>query len=231
MKKTLITLVAICLTIFFARAQSDCSKFYPFKEGAKTQLTMYNAKGKTQGMVEYHIHDISTNGDATIANMSMTLTDHKGNEMKGTEYEATCKNGVVSIDFKSLMNPSLMAAYGDQMDYEVTGTNLDLPNDLTVGQSLPDAEIIVTMSMSGMNFNMSTLITDREVLGIESVTTPAGTFDCYIITQSMHIKSMAANQKRTTKQWIAEGVGVVKSEDYNKKGKLDGTSVLTSFTK
>ena len=82
-----------------------------------------------------------------------------------------------------------------------------------------------------MNFNMSTLITDREVLGKESVTTPAGTFDCYIITQSTHIKSMAANQKRTTKQWIAEGVGVVKSEDYNKKGKLDGTSVLTSFSK
>jgi hypothetical protein len=196
-----------------------------------SQLTMYNAKGKMQGMVEYYINNVTTTGDATVANMSMKLIDKKGKEIQGSEYEATCKDGVVSIDFKSLMNQSMMAAYGEEMDYDITGTNLDIPNDLSVGQTLPDAEIIIKMSMSGMNFNMSTIITDRKVLDKESITVPAGTFDCYVITQTTRIKSMAANQSRTSKQWIAEGVGFVKSEDYNKKGKIANTSLLTAISK
>jgi hypothetical protein len=229
MKKTLITLVAICITMFYANAQSDCSKFYPLSEGAKTELTMYDAKGRSQGTVEYHVTDVNSSGGGTTASMSMNLTDKKGNEIQGSTYELLCKNGIVSIDFKSLMRPGMLEAYGE-IDHEITGTNLDLPNDLSVGDDLPDAELIIKLSMSGMNMTMSTLITDRKVLDTESVTTPAGTFDCYVITQSMQIKSMASNLKRSTKQWIAEGVGVVKSEDYNKKGKLDGTSVLTSFS-
>jgi hypothetical protein len=192
---------------------------------------MYNAKGKSQGMVEYHINNVSSTGDATIANMTMKLIDKKGNEMQGSEYEATCKDGVVSIDFKSLMNQGMLAAYGDDIDVDIQGTNLDIPNDLSIGKSLPDAEIVVTMSMSGMNMKMSTLITDRKVLAEEKITVPAGDFDCYVLTQTMRIKSMAANQSRTSKQWIAEGVGVVKTEDYDKKGKLEGHSILTSFTK
>ncbi len=231
MKKTLITLVAICCTAFITYGQSNCSKYYPFSEGAMSQLTMYNAKGKMQGMVEYYINNVTTTGDATVANMSMKLIDKKGKEIQGSEYEATCKDGVVSIDFKSLMNQSMMAAYGEEMDYDITGTNLDIPNDLSVGQTLPDAEIIIKMSMSGMNFNMSTIITDRKVLDKESITVPAGTFDCYVITQTTRIKSMAANQSRTSKQWIAEGVGFVKSEDYNKKGKIANTSLLTAISK
>lgn len=230
MKNIVLLLASFCLSTTMATAQSNCSKFYPFSEGAVSQLTMYNAKGKSQGMVEYHIINVSSTGDATLANMSMKLIDKKGEEIQGTEYEATCKDGLVSIDFKSLMGQGMLAAYGSEMDYEVTGTNLDIPNDLSVGQSLPDAEIIVSMSMSGMNINMSTVITDREVLGTESVTVPAGTFDCYVLTQTTRVKSMGANQSRTSKQWIAEGVGLVKSEDYNKKGKLAGTSILTSFT-
>ena len=230
MKKIVILLISFCLGSTMAFGQSNCSKYYPFTEGAVSQLTMYNAKGKSQGMVEYHINSVSSTGDATVANMTMKLIDKKGNEMQGTEYEATCKDDMVSIDFKSLMGQGMLAALGEEMETEVEGTNLDLPNDLSVGQSLPDAEIIVSMSMSGMNITMSTVITDRKVLDMETITVPAGTFECYVLTQTTRVKSMASNQSRTSKQWIAEGVGVVKSEDYNKKGKLDGTSVLTSFT-
>ncbi|MBT8262587.1 MAG: hypothetical protein KJO05_07175 [Bacteroidia bacterium] len=230
MKKTLITFVAICLGGFYTNAQSDCSKFYPFSEGAKSQLTMYNAKGKSQGMVEYHVSGIESKDGGTAATMTMNLIDKKGNELKGSNYELLCKDGIVSMDFKSLMRPGMLDAYGE-IDHEITGTNLDFPNKLSVGQDLPDAEILIKLSMSGMNMNMSTLITDRKVLDKESVTTPAGTFECYVISQNTQIKSMASNMKRSSKQWIAEGVGVVKSEDYNKKGKLDTYSILTSFTK
>ncbi len=228
--KKIIAICILSIVCIGASRSQDCSKFYPFKEGVVSQLTMYNAKGKTQGMVEYHVNEVSNNGSATIATMITKLFDKDGNELKGTEYEATCEGGVVSIDFKSLMNSSMMQAYGE-MDYEVRGTNLDLPNNLSIGQELKDAEIVITMNMSGMNLEMSTLITDRKVLDTEKVTTPAGTFSCYVLTQTTEVKSMGGlgGQKRSSKQWVAEGVGVVKTVDYNKKGKMQGSAILTSF--
>jgi hypothetical protein len=35
----------------------------------------------------------------------------------------------------------------------------------------------------------------------------------------------------SAKQWLAEGVGMVKQESFNKKGKLTGYTELTAFTK
>jgi hypothetical protein len=227
--KFITTLLMVLCMATMTQAQNDCSKYYPFEEGAKSQLSLYNGKGKLQGMVEYEVINV-TKTDGTIkASMKNRLIDENGKEISLSEYDAFCGNGVVSIDFKSLMRPGMMDAYGG-METEVTGTNLELPNDLTVGQSLPDAEINIKLNISGMSMNMKTAITDRKVLDKESVTTPAGTFDCFVLSQTMEIKSMASNMKRTSKQWVAEGVGVVKTEDYNKRGKLDGVSLLTAFS-
>jgi len=39
------------------------------------------------------------------------------------------------------------------------------------------------------------------------------------------------NRVSTGKLWIAEGVGMVKQEDYNKKRKIVSSSILTVFNK
>lgn len=118
------------------------------------------------------------------------------------------------------------------MDTEVTGTNLVLPNNLSVGQTLPDASIDIKISMSGINMDVATKIINRKVIGRESITTPAGTFDCYVITSTTELAmTMGMNQSSNAKEWIAEGVGMVKHEDYNKKGKLTNSSLLTALNK
>ena len=230
MKNILLSLIATCLISSTLVAQSGCSKYYPFSEGVVSQLSLYNAKGKQEGMVEYHVLSVSSNGTSETANMAMKLIDDKGKEISVSEYSATCSDNVVSIDFNSLMRPEMLASLGD-VDAEVTGTNMDLPNNLSIGQKLPDSEMNVKINMSGIKMNMNTSITNREVLAKETITTPAGTFECYVLTQTMQMKSMATNQKSTSKTWIAEGVGVVKSEDYKKNGKLRGMSLLTAFNK
>lgn len=232
MKNYIFTLIILAFVASTSYAQHGCSKYYPFSEGSKSQLTLYNGKGKTAGMVEYHVLNISDNGSSQTATMETTITDEKGETISVTEYDAICSEGVVSIDFNSLLRPEMMQAYGEMdVDTEITGTNIDLPNELEVGQNLPDAEINIKISISGMNLNMQTTITDRKVLDRETITTPAGTFDCYVLTQTMNLKSMGANRSSSSKQWVSEGVGVVKTEDYNKRGKLDGYSVLTSFSR
>ena len=225
MKSFLVPCIVICFFTSSLFAQSNCSKYYPFSEGTTTELTMYDKKGKVSAVVLHAVKDVSSTGSTDIATMTQVLKDKNGEELTTTEYDITCTGGMVSIDFRSLSQSKMLESMGD-VDYEITGTNLDLPNDLSVGQSLPDAGVNIKMNIGGMNMNMDTDITDRNVIGQETVTTPAGSFECYIITSTTTFKMGMSKSK----QWIAEGVGVVKTEDYNKKGKLQSTSLLTAFS-
>lgn len=228
MKTLLTTIIAICFLSTAAVAQSSCSKFYPFSEGASTQLSMYDKKGKLSAMVEYTVNNVASTAEGDTATMTQKLIDDKGNLVSSSDYTILCREGLVSIDFNSLSRPEMLQAFGNA-ETEVTGTNIDLPNDLTVGQELPDGGINIVVSLSGINMNMNIDIINRKVEGKESVTTPAGTFDCYVISSTTKMK-MGTNMTRHSKQWIAEGVGVVKMEDYKKNMKLESTGLLTSFS-
>ncbi|MFD2312589.1 hypothetical protein ACFSKX_19395, partial [Microbulbifer halophilus] len=108
--------------------------------------------------------------------------------------------------------------------------NVEFPNNLKVGQTLKDANLKMTLNMSGIKMNMTMDMLNRTVDAKESVTTTAGTFDCFVLSYDTEMK-MGMKMNFKNKEWIAKGVGVVKSENYNKKGKLMGYSELTSFTK
>jgi hypothetical protein len=81
------------------------------------------------------------------------------------------------------------------------------------------------------NIRMNVEITDRKVLGKETMQTSAGSFPCLILSQRVKSKIMMFNVEATSKEWYAEGVGMVRSESYDKKGKLTSYSVLTALTK
>jgi len=228
MKTIALGLITLLYFSTASMAQNGCSKFYPFSEGASSQLTMYDKKGKMSAMVEYTVGSVASTAEGDTATMTQNLIDDKGNLISTTNYDVLCKEGLVSIDFNSLSRPEMLQAFQDA-ETEVTGTNIDLPNDLSVGQELPDGGINISINMSGINMNMKIDIVDRKVIGEETITTPAGTFDCYVITSTTKMK-MGTNMTRHSKQWIAEGVGVVKMEDYKKNMKLDSSGLLTAFS-
>lgn len=223
--KTKIT--AILFTIFIslsAIGQSVCSTYYPFKEGAKFQITNFDKKGKKEGYVDYKIVSVKNN----IATISTTIFDNKDKEITTTSYEVTCNDNGVSIDFKSLMNPELFKQYKD-LEVEMSGTNIELPNNLKVGQTLADAKLSMAINMSGLKMNMHINMVNRKVEAQKSITTAAGTYNCFALSYNTEMK-MGMKQTFKIKEWIAEGVGLVKSETYNKKGKLMSYSELTSIT-
>ncbi|TBN00838.1 hypothetical protein EYD45_13510 [Hyunsoonleella flava] len=225
MKQLFITIICALLVNFFAIGQDACSVYYPFKEGAKFEITNYNKKGKKEGVVKYTVSNI----DGNTATIEAVIFDEKDKEITTTSYDIMCEGNSISIDFKSLISPEMLQQYKD-MDIDVSGTNIELPNDLDVGKKLKDANMIMTINMGGMNMKMTMDIINRTVDSKESVTTSAGTFNCYALSYDSEVK-MGIKTSFTIKEWIAEGVGVVKTESYNKKGKLMGYSELTSISK
>ncbi|HEA20126.1 hypothetical protein LCGC14_1473600 [marine sediment metagenome] len=231
MKKT-ISFALLALTTSFGYSQANCSKFYPLEKGTTFQYKSSDDKGKPEGTVDYTISEVSDTGSATQATLDLKYTDKKGKDVFDSNYKITCENGVVKIDYKSLFPTQMVQQYSEMdIEMDVTGTDIELPNDLSVGQELADANVSIDMKMGGMTMNTTVDQTNRKVEKKESITTPAGTYDCYLITETTTSKTMGASFELNSKLWLAEGVGMVKQESYKKNGKLMTSTELTKFSK
>jgi hypothetical protein len=226
------SLIALCLIALFSIPVSaqNCSKYYPMEEGSSMEYTSYNGKGKTQGTISYTVTNVVDEGSTTSATMAMKYMDDKGKEAFNSEFTYSCTENTVTIDYESLMSNQMLEQFGD-MEMEVSGTDIELPNNLEVGQDLRDANIAMKISMSGMNMNSTVDMINRKVEKQETVTTPAGTFDCFVIYSENQSKMMMANQTFPSRLWLAEDVGMVKQETYKKNKTVMTSTILTKYSK
>lgn len=228
MNRTIISFILFICIAPWAISQNDCNMYYPLTEGAKFQITTFDKKDRPISVLDYKVTDVTSTASGKVGTLYGIAKDKKGKVITETEFKVNCKDNNLSVDFKSLLSSEMMEQF-EEMEYEITGTNLDWPNDLSVGQALPDANMNMKIAMGGMNMNMSMDIINRKVIGREDVTTPAGTFDCLVITYDTEI-NMGFKQKTSSKQWVSKGVGMVMQED-SQNGKLMDTNMLTAFSK
>lgn len=196
-------------------------------DGTNFQLTNRDGKDKVTAIVNYSVTDSQAIPGGEKATMNTEIMDKNGEVTATSSYEIICENDLVSIDFKSLMGPQMLNQFPD-MELEVSGTALQLPNDLSEGQSLPDADLLAVVNMTPIKMRLTFIMTNRKVLGYETVEVEAGTFDCVVISYDYESK-FGVKVTGSTKQWLAEGVGIVKQIDRNKKGKKVSESELTVF--
>jgi len=216
---------------FSLYAQDGCSEYYPMQKGTKYQITSRDKKDKTISITENEILDSSTKDGKQTATIHTVNTDSKGKEVLNTDYNITCSGEGIIIDINSMMNNQMATQFKDSdAEVQVTGTNNFIPNDLQVGQKLPDVEMNIKVKAGSINMNFTINTYNREVIGQEKITVPAGTFDCIILSSETHSKMIVSKTTRN-KLWLAKGVGLVKQEDYKKSGKITGSQILTSFTK
>lgn len=204
----------------------ECQLYYPAKENAQLGYNQYDKKGNLSGSSLQKIISLKTTAASTEALISAESFDAKGKSLGIVELTARCESGVYYIDMKNYMGASTTDAYKD-MEMSVEGGNLEMPLSLNAGDVLKDGNLKVAFSSGGMTvLNMTVAITSRKVAAKESITTPAGTFECYRITYDIATKMMI-NVKSKGVEWYAKNVGLVKSESYTTDGKLMGSSVLS----
>lgn len=229
MKTKLLLILFFLLGIISLTAQNNCSKFYPMTEGVAMEYTNFSKKGKVEGLSSYKVTETNTVGNTTNATMAINLKDEKGKEIYNTDYKLSCTGNMVTLDYESLLPSDMMKQYGD-MDIEISGNDIEIPNDLSVGQNLNDANVTMKIGMSGINMNIAVDMLNRKVEKQESVTTPAGTYDCFVVYSENQSKMMMANQVYPSRVWLAEGIGMVKQETYKKNGDLMSSTILTAYS-
>ncbi|MEO1049647.1 MAG: hypothetical protein AAFX87_03455 [Bacteroidota bacterium] len=221
MRKIVISILAL-LAVHSLHAQCD-NPYYSFDQGSKWTMENYSAKGKKTGKVTSEITKLDKSGGGFNATIKSTTYDKKDEMILEGELDMQCESGVIRFDMRKFIPEETLKTLGGA-EMEVVGDNLELPANLSVGEKLKDGSIRVN---GDLPFNISVDITNRKVAAKESVTTPAGTFECYKITYDVKLKTVIGIQAKGA-EWIARKVGIVKTESYNKNGKLTGYSVLSA---
>ncbi|NNK88761.1 MAG: hypothetical protein HKO90_10795 [Flavobacteriaceae bacterium] len=224
-------LLMLGLATNFTFAQVDCRTFVPTEKGTKWVYSNYKGKNdKFEGKIEYEVLDKVVDGNDVTFKIGTTTFDKKNKELFNSSYEAKCVDGIFELDMAFKMDGGQLAAYKD-MNVDIDASDFELPDlDATPGTTLEDGSLTVRVAAAGgLNINMTVNITERKVEGREQLTTPAGTFDCIVILQKVSTK-MLLKTVGYSKEWYAEGIGLVKSESFNKNMKLLVWGQITSLS-
>jgi len=190
-------------------------------------MTISNGKGKESGKMVYTISDSKKNGSEVTATINSEFIDAKGKSITKATNNVKCVNGVMQMDMKVF----IPAAQQEQMKSgaaNATDVYLEYPSNMNVGDQLKDGQFNMDYeSASGLKSSIEISITERKVEGKESVTTTAGTWDCYRISSHNKIVSKIAGIgipiRMDATEWFAPGFGIVKTE--SKTGKTEITSI------
>lgn len=211
MKKLLLLFVMLAGTAsLFAQAPYCCTT-----KGAEATFTDYDAKGRETGTTVVVYKDVNVISDMDY-DVVVETTVNAGGVVNTVESTMQVRNG----------NAMVSMAQGS---IDLTATDpelLQIPNKLAVGYKLPLGDIYVDLG----GFRVKSTVTENEIIDREEITTPAGTFKCYVLKQTSEGRVMGIKSASTLKVWYARGVGQVKQETYS-KGELVSSSVLTSFKK
>ena len=226
-KLNLILLILLFSSMVYAQ---DCKLFFPDQIGSLREMTSYDKKDRITGKTIQEILNVEEDVNDISLTVKTIIKDADENEISNSEIEVGCENGVFKIDMSDYLG-DMLEAY-QSMEIEMEGDNLSFPSNISVGDKLDDSSIDVRIINNGIQMmQMNIRIFNREVLDKEKVTTDAGTFDCFRISYDMESSTRIITVKTSSLEWIAEDVGVIRTETYNKRGKLSGYSELTKFEK
>lgn len=228
-----IAFLATAILIPETTTAQDCKFFYPSEVGSVLEYTFYNKKGREESYQSQKVVGIADENGVTVVSIEATTSTGKKDSEFTSTFDVKCDGDKFYInmqDFTSSVNYEQYEGSPD-MDVVIDSDEMYYPSDMSVGQTLPDGSVEISVLANGVRmFGSDITIKDRKVEASETIETPAGSFECLKVTSTVITKSVMTMETKTI-QWLAEDVGIVKTENRNKKGKLVGYQLLTGVEK
>lgn len=231
MKKIILFSFTLILSCSFVFLPADCSSLLFFKEGAQTTMTSYNADGKVTGTTKTVYSKVSKTTNGASVNATQENYDKKGKLSTTSNYTIKCDKGTLYFDLKMMMPDQQAETYKD-FEMVVEGIEKEMPSDLVVGNTLKDANVNFTFKTKEGNempmMKMAIKISNRKIEAKENITTAAGTYECFKITEDVEMKTLFTIKVKSV-HWFNPKVGTVKTESYKENGKYTGKTELTEL--
>lgn len=196
----------ILLLIALASASTVMSSevFYSMTDGSCKEYMNLDSKGDTLSFCIETVKDCyGTPGNGGLT-YSYNFLDSRHNSIFKDNKSLDMVVTVSATETKIKLNDLSKAAKSD--GYMPEGDLSTIPADIQVGHELKDSRVGISVSF----FKSHNLYTKRKVTGKETITTPAGTFDCFIV----ECVSFPREKKASvfSRSWIAPGTGIIKQE-------------------
>ena len=201
--------------------------FFSMKKGAVQMFVSKDAKGKITSQSRTKIKEITGDKNAFAILYESESLDEKGNSLDKDNplilnFRVVVKDGLMYLDMRGMFGA--MEGMEGSEGMQVSGSAIKIPGNLSVGQKIDDAKASVKIGV----FNCVMIMTEGKCLAIEDVKVEAGTFRCYKVSQKTNSTVLGIKSECTNVTWYAKGVGAVKTESYDKNGKLLSTQELKS---
>lgn len=229
MKK--IFMFAVCLW----GAHAVQAQYFPTDEEAQLEYVYYDEAGQSVQTETMTVQEIKENGnDAEVKAISKIVKNKAKNSTSYALYNFSYKDGV-TVYAEDLIYREYIEADADPAQYteakrmewadklKFEGNNaIILKDGAKAGESMPDWKYSITLNMLKNNVTVS----GASYMGTETISTTAGKFDCIKISYLKRTKILLKTETLRVTEWYSEGVGLVRSESYDTKGKLHGKVLL-----
>ncbi len=219
MKFKMIALFSLITSLVYSQ---DCATYYYFQNNKTIEMTIYNKKGQATSKQIYTVSNVSNSGGTTTATINSEMFDKNGKSVVKATNIIKCVNGIMMMDMR--MNLPQTGKGNTDANATVSNAFIEYPAAMQPGDELKDAGMQIDVESNGMKQSIDMQVTKRKVQAKEKVTTSAGTWDCYKITNTtkMKIKTMGIGMPMNIEntEWFAPGFGVVKTES-----KSGGTAI------
>ena len=209
MKKVYILVSLICCTI--SLAAQECTDLY-FMQGPKTvTMTQYDTRGKKTGTLLYTVVEVNNRGDSIVSDMFIESMNARGKTNGTLKGQFVCTGGVIKYDMK-LGLPQFELTGKKSLQY--TGDYLEYPLNMQVGSMLKNSSYTISGGR-GLFKYIYYEITFRKVSGKETITTPAGTWECFRISYKGRYyfdEKKRNGMDASGMEFYAPDFGVVKTE-------------------
>lgn len=225
--KTFLLIASLLLYATIAEAQEI---FFPSTVGVVLEYKNYDKKEKETGTTRYTITEVTKRGndkDITYLMEKMDLNNAIEFENKMTVH---IKDDMIYVDMGKIIKQAILKKKGEMpKGFKISGTDIVTPSNISAGDTLPNSQVDMTMKKGILKINVSMKITDRLVESVANKGVKAGNFEAYKMTSKMEVKAMGIKTNMQTTEWQARGIGMIRSESYDGKGKLESFTELVSI--
>lgn len=234
---------AVVSDLAFKKMGAGCAHPFGLRDGQQLEYQLLDAKGKPTGTLRYRVVGIETDTvtsgkkkkkkvATTTVRLKSGFYDLSNLVLHQQDLSYTCRRDTVYTDGLGEINYDGLKAFRDRR-LAPTGTPLAWPNQPTANTQLRQGGVEVQVSSPSVAIaRVNTAVKGRKILaGPVSVTVPAGTFSCYPVESQRELATAARADlilKNTGRQvdYYAPAYGIIKTEYYDKGGKLLHSRVL-----
>ena len=197
--------------------------FFGYKKGVKLTFADLDKKGKPTAHTMNEITKLE--GEAPFnctVEYTVTLLDDKKNSLGITPMvqSYSIRNGIVTFDENSFAGQLVQG-----MDVKISGTLFRLPSNAKVGDTFEDYSILLNMG----GIKSTAHVTNIRVTAEETLTIDGVDIECVVVENHTSTKAIGIKSEGTQKIWYGRGYGAVRTETYDKKGKILTTNALVEI--